>query len=904
MSQFDIWPGDDNWSQTYRNFVESYTGSLSALTALVNTWATVEEVQVRVAAVATFVDADTFTMPGDQTAYFQNGTKTTVGLADGAMKWTTVASASYAGGTTTVNLSAAILSDPIYFVLVVVSRDGNTPYGPGYINARDYGVPGQAALEAADAAIGVLDRELVLVPGTWSITSNCEVDSTIRPIKGAVLSVATGVTLTINSIIPFPFQMIELNGTAQVVFAKGAAPYYYPEMFGAVGDGATDDRVALQGLCDALTSGGTINLIKEYSIGRAKAPGTWTTDRYGVYCPNSDITFVGGGGCLFRRDDLIVDAADAYPIFFVGVPDSDDSDDQISNVKFLGVNFEGSDVRHSTSGSAPMDWRDAIHVRNCKNLEVLGGKFTKVDSTVMYVRQAGYVNNTTKCYDIKFNGNQVYAEPHAVAGRAYIHALMFGGVDGAQAIGNYFEWCDNAITDASTYQYATQDETDTYTDTAYGLGAGIKRGGRDFIVANNTIYNSSEHCLYVEGKSLNVHGNRCWVDDTTICPNGDIKVRGQGLLDNNTVIAKHVCLSISEPTYGLTVSRTNQFHALASPSADSQAMVDITSAQLKAFIDAHADYMLDYSTMRDIVIEAQLFPFATASLGSAIRIYTSISPPAPYDVSREVVNLRLAPEISKCRVGIYFINPGFKDVSIQGARMTGQDFTVASWDSETTMGGYIAIAFDEAAATAAYNVDVTGCRFIGFTNLFGWIGSVIPNAQSMYPPCCKGNEFSYIKFLRQHIQTNIAGLSKAAACVVSWTGHGLATNDLVGFHKITQDADWEHLNSNMYLITWINADSFSIPVNTSGYTDAYNTSDPGEYFSYKTSLFWDFSTGVFSFLGNRGRFIVDRLFPVGGGNTLSDYGDGVNSFKRGTFNYTGGHLYVYPNDSGSGVQLD
>jgi hypothetical protein len=76
--------------------------------------------------------------------------------------------------------------------------------------------------------------------------------------------------------------------------------------------------------------------------------------------------------------------------------------------------------------------------------------------------------------------------------------------------------------------------------------------------------------------------------------------------------------------------------------------------------------------------------------------------------------------------------------------------------------------------------------------------------------------------------TDIGGLSKAAACVVTWTAHGLATGDHVSFQGITQ-ADWSTaLNGLSFPIIVLTANTFSIPVNTASIAVAYNAStDPG-----------------------------------------------------------------------------
>ena len=85
-------------------------------------------------------------------------------------------------------------------------------------------------------------------------------------------------------------------------------------------------------------------------------------------------------------------------------------------------------------------------------------------------------------------------------------------------------------------------------------------------------------------------------------------------------------------------------------------------------------------------------------------------------------------------------------------------------------------------------------------------------------------------------ETAIEGLSRENPCVVTWTGHGLVDGGhQVKFEGITQ-AGWTALNSvspaaNLWhTVTVINENSFSIPVDTSGYAAAYvPASDPGIY---------------------------------------------------------------------------
>jgi hypothetical protein len=75
----------------------------------------------------------------------------------------------------------------------------------------------------------------------------------------------------------------------------------------------------------------------------------------------------------------------------------------------------------------------------------------------------------------------------------------------------------------------------------------------------------------------------------------------------------------------------------------------------------------------------------------------------------------------------------------------------------------------------------------------------------------------------------IAGMTRANPCVVTWTDHGMRTGDMITFAGITQTG-WTALNGNVYPITYLSANTFSIPVNTTGYAADYNPgTDPGTY---------------------------------------------------------------------------
>lgn len=116
---------------------------------------------------------------------------------------------------------------------ILSSRDGyevdvlNT-YGSG----RSYS---KASIDAALAAIGTTTKaKLLLRPGTWTIISNADYSAykniTWKIPAGAVFSVSTGATLTLNgSLETGRHKIFTTAGTGKVVFREGSVKEVYPE---------------------------------------------------------------------------------------------------------------------------------------------------------------------------------------------------------------------------------------------------------------------------------------------------------------------------------------------------------------------------------------------------------------------------------------------------------------------------------------------------------------------------------------------------------------------------------------------------------------------------------------------------------------------------------------------------
>ena len=117
-------------------------------------------------------------------------------------------------------------------------------------------------LSAAVNAIGTTAKTSLYIPaGSCSVTTNLTVPSnlTLKFVRGALITVATDKTLTINSSPDAGlYQIFSCAGTGKVVLQAETAKV--PEWWGAIGDGIVDDTAALRAWA---TCGGNLNLPKK-----------------------------------------------------------------------------------------------------------------------------------------------------------------------------------------------------------------------------------------------------------------------------------------------------------------------------------------------------------------------------------------------------------------------------------------------------------------------------------------------------------------------------------------------------------------------------------------------------------------------------------------------------------------
>lgn len=130
------------------------------------------------------------------------------------------------------------------------------------------GDSGYATLAAAVTAIGATVATLELPPGNH-VAGGVTIPATmhLRPLKGAICTVATGTVFTIaGSVEAGPYQIFNCSGTGKVQFTAGIREASV-RWWGATGDGVTNDTVAMQAAVSAFSgdfdwnymSGGTLH---------------------------------------------------------------------------------------------------------------------------------------------------------------------------------------------------------------------------------------------------------------------------------------------------------------------------------------------------------------------------------------------------------------------------------------------------------------------------------------------------------------------------------------------------------------------------------------------------------------------------------------------------------------------
>lgn len=517
--------------------------------------------------------------------------------------------------------------------------------------------------------------------------------------------------------------------------------------YGATGNGTTNDTVAIQAAIDAVTSGGTVYFpAGTYRIART----TGTDDRWGIKVTNSNVTLRGDQAVFRRFNTDISTYALAYPILFVGTPDSNVAA-ATQNINIEGIEFVGENTRHAISGAAPMDYRCAIMLKNTSQTRIENCEFNTIDSAAIYYQPPvayNYVNsryiNTTKNYRSHITNCFFYANSHTTAGRALIHAVNASGLDHFIVDQCYAEWCDNFVSGSGTYDSLEDVETDTYTPTVSGWALGaVKRSGRGWVVSNNTIINASEHAVYLEGMDVTVVGNRLRAEDTAYCV-GDIKIRSRNaVVTGNTVHAGGTCVDVTIPSYQVTVSG-NTFY-MESTTAEG-GVIGINSSGLKTYIDNRSDFLLSYEPMDNIAITGNAIYMSEDAVTGVrhvgVRVLAdNVDATFPEGQLRNV-NI-CGNTFNNHRTGVYTIGTGLKNVAVEGNTFNAKTFTTASFSAGTTLNTYCALMTNRASSDVNIQVSFTNNKVYGAEYVFA---TETGAGTSVHIPWqIGGNVFNFIK---------------------------------------------------------------------------------------------------------------------------------------------------------------
>jgi len=169
---------------------------------------------------------------------------------------------------------------------------------------------------------------------------------------------------------------------------------------------------------------------------------------------------------------------------------------------------------------------------------------------------------------------------------------------------------------------------------------------------------------------------------------------------------------------------------------------------------------------------------------------------------------------------------------------------------------------------------VQSCNFYDCYRTGLWCATgygILPGGGSLGANMGAGHSIDTCHFYSQTAtNVDIEGMTRGASCIVTWTNHGMETGDMVFFSAITQ-ADWTALNKRRYTITKINSDSFSIPVNTSGYVGDYNAGvDAGQLCKHVSMMMLGPGQTVVNQCGFEGNSGIDNIYLYGeGGGTSS-----------------------------------
>jgi|GEM_PF-4347601 hypothetical protein len=392
------------------------------------------------------------------------------------LKWNTSNLITISAGQTLSNIGNISAPDLRLFV-VSGSIAFKNPSPLSAIYASWFG-DSAATLDIADNAAAAVGKELRI---TYAYTIDDNVTLTAPKISinpNIPFAIATTKTLTINGTLDAGlYQIFSCTGTGKVVFGAGAVKEVYPEWWGAVGDGSTDDYTPCQAALTAaenhtctftekktfatsetlgvpsncvvkIINHATVKLVRDDKLGRpvfrnadAALPSAWVDGEPTTGFPaNENISFVG--------DDT-------------GTIDGD------------GLNFYKNQWSDATTfvndQSGPLGTSDPFY--NATAITMVGVKGLTVNGINFY-NPAEWCLRFRCCTDISFTGNQVdtgYGSAMTGTGSA---------ANGSNQDGVHFESCNRATITGNRI---------TSLDDRLAISAYWTEGSKDITATGNVL---------------------------------------------------------------------------------------------------------------------------------------------------------------------------------------------------------------------------------------------------------------------------------------------------------------------------------------------------------------------------------------------------------------------------------